>query len=135
MTALGQRHLSRRGMMAAGAALASGALGLAAGCVPGGGGQQPPAAQDLSGSVTIWSYTTQSIPQRAIDDFTRANPRVSIEQLQPAGDGLLRQGVDGVDAVEQGEPIIGLVDDGDAACAVGLGELNEAHGSHRGVGV
>jgi multiple sugar transport system substrate-binding protein len=54
------------------------------------GGPAAPAgttpAQELSGSLTIWSYTTQSIPQSALDAFTAQHPKVTLQQLQPAGD-------------------------------------------------
>ncbi|MGH2355709.1 MAG: extracellular solute-binding protein [Chloroflexota bacterium] len=74
-------------MIAAGAALASGVVGVAAAaCGPGSGTTQPPPATDLSGNLTVWSYTTQSIPQSAIEGFRQANPKVTIDQVQPAGD-------------------------------------------------
>jgi multiple sugar transport system substrate-binding protein len=73
-------------VITAGIVVGSGALGLAASGCGAGGAQQPPGAQEVSGSLAVWSYTTQAIPQRAIDAFAQANPKVTIEQGQPAGD-------------------------------------------------
>jgi hypothetical protein len=60
-----------------------------------------------------------------------ARPRQGGER-QAAGDRLLRQAVDGFDAVEQGEAVAVVLDDGDAARAIRLGNLNKAHVVYRG---